>query len=205
VDTETERRVAVLLAVLLLGPAETLAGKYPGHAPEYQELHPAEPVPLPDPLPADVDALCRLIEAGHALPEVYAALGEALLARGDGGLAYRAFHRAQALRPDDAAWTARMQERKDQGEYVSPKVIEEEERQARFWVARLQEYERERIREGLDPGEKGPFYDRYGRPEDDLAALARELRAQWATKVGAILLAVALLLGGLLLVLRRRA
>jgi hypothetical protein len=197
--------VPVLLVLLLLGPAETLAGKFPGHAPEYLDLHPAEPVPLPDPLPGDVDGLCRLVEAGHALPEVYAALGDALLARGDDGLAYRAFHRAQALRPGDPAWTARMQERKDRSAYVSNEVIEEEERQARYWVERLQEYERARIREGADPRDLGPFHERYGRPEDDLEAIARQLRARWALVAGAVLLGVAVVLGGALLFLRRRA
>jgi len=197
--------VPVLLALLLLGPAATLAGKFPGHSPEFLELHPPASVPLPDPLPGDVDALCGLIEAGHALPEVYAALGEALLARGDSALAYRAFHRAQALRPGDAEWSARMQQRKDGCAYVSPEVIAEEERQARYWVERLQEYERARIREGLDPSELGPFHQRYGRAEDDLEALARRLRARWALVAGAVLLGVAVVLGAILFVVRRRA
>jgi hypothetical protein len=41
--------VVVLLVVVLAGPAETLAGKYPGHAPEYRKLYPPAPVPRPAP------------------------------------------------------------------------------------------------------------------------------------------------------------
>ena len=108
----------LFLAFLLLGPRETLAGKFPGHAPEYLERYPEAPVPLPDPLPTDVDALCRLVEVGHATAEVYAALGDALFAKGEKALAYRAFHAAQAK--GDVG----MQEKKDRCGYVDPLVIE---------------------------------------------------------------------------------
>ena len=187
----------LFLALLLLGPRETLAGKFPGHAPEYLERYPAAPVPLPDPLPGEVDALCRLVEAGHATPEVYAALGDALFAKGEKGLAYRAFHAAQAK------GDARMQERKDRCGYVDPRVIEEEERRARVWVSWLQEYERERIRRGEDPRDLGPFHERYGRAEDDLEEIAQARRMRWVGAMAAGILGAAAILG-LVLFLRRR-
>jgi hypothetical protein len=193
------RDVVLLLALLLLGPAETLAGKFPIHAPEYLERYPPAPVPLPDPLPGDVPALCALVQAGHATPQVYAALGEALLAGGEAALAYRAFHAAQVR--GDEAWGRRMQQRKEAtGARVDPGEIEEEQAHARFWVARLQEYERDRIARGEDPRDLGAFHDRYGRPEDDLPALARARRITWAVSAALVLMAA----GGLLLFLRRR-
>jgi hypothetical protein len=90
-------RVSLLLVLLLLGPKEAIAGKFPGHAPEYLERYPAPPAPLPDPLPEDVDALAGLVGAGHGTAEVFEALGDRLLARGDGALAYRAYRKAQSL------------------------------------------------------------------------------------------------------------
>ncbi|MFI5403110.1 MAG: hypothetical protein ACHQ1G_09250 [Planctomycetota bacterium] len=168
----------LFLALLLLGPKETLAGKFPVHVPEYLQRYPEAPVPLPDPLPTDVDALCRLVEAGHATPGVYAALGDALFAKGDKALAYRAFHKAQAL--GDAALGRRMQERKDQCGYVDPLVIAEEERQARIWVEALRKYEETRIYGIMgprgDPRDLEAFYEQYGRAEDDLVAHARSRR-----------------------------
>ena len=185
----------LFLAFLLLGPRETLAGKFPGHAPEYLERYPEAPVPLPDPLPTDVDALCRLVEAGHATAEVYAALGDALFAKGEKALAYRAFHAAQAK--GDVG----MQEKKDRCGYVDPLVIEEEERRARVWVSWLMEYERDRIRRGEDPRDLGPFHERYGRAEDDLEAIAQARRIRWALAMALGLVGAAALLG---FVLRRR-
>jgi hypothetical protein len=177
--------VPLFLALLLLGPKETLAGKFPVHVPEYLQRYPEAPVPLPDPLPTAVDALCRLVEAGHATAEVYAALGDALLARGEKGLAYRAFHKAQPK--GDAALGRRMQERKDQCGYVDPLMIEEEERQARIWVEALQKYEQERI-DG-DPRDLEPFYEQYGRAEDDLVEHARSRRIYLVVRAaGAVLL-----------------
>ena len=189
----------LFLALLLLGPRETLAGKFPGHAPEYLEKYPAAPVPLPDPLPTDVDALCRLVEVGHATAEVYAALGDALFAKGEKALAYRAFHAAQAK--GDVG----MQEKKDRCGYVDPLVIEEEERRARVWVSWLMEYERDRIRRGEDPRDLGPFHERYGRAEDDLEAVAQARRKTWAVAMAAGLLGTAAILGGVLFLRRRRA
>lgn len=190
--------MSLFLVLLLLGPRETLSGKFPGHAPEYLERYPGAPVPLPDPLPKDVDDLCRLVEAGHGTPEVYAALGEALFAVGERALAYRAFHAAQVLGAPG------MQEKKDECGYVDPSVIEEEKRLARVWVARLEEYERDRIRRGEDPRELGPFYERYGRAEDDLAAVAQARRTTWGLAAGGTLLGLAAILGALLFLVRRR-
>ncbi len=192
----------LFLVLLLLGPRETLAGKFPGHAPEYLERYPAAPVALPDPLPKDVAALCRLVEAGHGTPGVYAALGDALLERGDKGLAYRAFHAAQAN--GDAALKPAMQAKKDLCGYVDALVIEEEQRRARVWVQGLQEYERDRIRRGEDPRALGPFHERYGRAEDDLEAIAQARRKAWVVAMAAGLLGAAALLGGALFLSKRR-
>ncbi|MHC4971122.1 MAG: hypothetical protein ACYTG3_02190 [Planctomycetota bacterium] len=178
--------------VLLLGPGETIAGKYVQHSAEYLKRHPARPAALPTPLPSEVDSLCRLIEAGrHDNAELFAALGEALFRAGRKELAYRAFHRAHRLRPDDATWGRRMQARKDACPRVPRAVIAEEEKQAAFWVARLQEYERERLARGDDPDDLAAFFERYGRPEADLRAHARARRVSWALGVVGLLIVVA--------------
>jgi hypothetical protein len=196
-------RVLLLLALLLLlGPRETLAGKFPGHSPEYLERFPAAPVPLPDPLPADADALCRLVEAGHQTPAVYEALGDALLVQGEKELAYRAFHKAQG-KADQAAKGA-LQRKKDLCEYVDPRAIEAEEEHARVWVSWLQEYERGRIRRGEDPRDLAAFHARYGRAEDDLREIAQARRKTWGVAMAAGLLGAAAILGAVLLLSKRR-
>jgi len=172
-------RVLPFLVLLLLGPKEALAGKFPGS-----------------------DALSRLVEAGHGTAAVFEALGDALLARGDGALAYRAYHKAQALA--DAASRTRIQGKRDRCPYVDPQVIAEEERQARAWVGWLQEYERDRIRRGEDPRDLKPFYERYGRAEDDLREVARARRTTWALAVAAGLLGAAAILGAVLFLGKRR-
>jgi hypothetical protein len=192
-----------LALLLLLGPRETLSGKFPQHAAEYLERYPAVPAPLPHPLPADADALCRLVEAGHGTQEVYAALGEALLARGEKGLAFRAFRKAQALARDPAA-RASLQRRKDLCDHVDSAVIEGEEERARFWVESLKEYERSRIRRGEDPRDLAPFFARYGRAEDDLREIARARRRTWGLAMAAGLLGTAAILGGVLFARRQR-
>jgi len=194
--------VLLFLALLLLGPRETLAGKFPGHAPEFLERYPEAAVALPATLPTDVEALCGLVQAGHGTAEVYAALGEALLARGEKGLAYRAFHAAQAT--GDPGLKTRMQARKDLCGHVDPRVIEEEQRQARAWVHALKEYERDRIRRGVDPRDLGPFHERYGRAEDDLEAIIHARRRTWAVAMAVGLLGAAAILGGVLFLSKRR-
>jgi len=195
--------VFLLLALLLLpGPKETLAGKFPGHAPEYLERYPAAPVPLPDPLPGHVDSLCCLVEGGHGTAEVYAALGDALLARGEGALAYRAFQKAQPM--GDALWGRKMQERKDRCPFVDPRLIAEEEREAAVWVGWLKEYERDLMRRGEDPRDLKPFYAQYGRAEDDLKEIAQARRTTWALAVAAGLVGTAAILGFVLILGRRR-
>ena len=178
--------------VLLLGPGETIAGKYARHSAEYLELHPAPVAALPSPLPSDVDSLCRLIEAGRPEdPELFAALGEALFRADRKQLAYRAFHRAHRLRPKDATWGRRMQAREDACPRVPTAVIREEERQAAFWVAKLQAHERERIAQGNDPKDLTVFHERYGRPDADLSAHARARRYSWVGGVVGILIGIA--------------
>lgn len=182
--------MALLLFVALLGPAQTLSGKYPRHAPAVVARWPAEPVALPDPLPTGVDELCALVEAGQGTPEVYAALGEALLRDGKGALAYRAFRKAQLARPE-GDWQRAMQARKDACPYVSEDTIRREEREAALWVARLQAYEEDRIANGQDPLDLGPFYARHGRPEEDYGRIVAARRASWIWGAAAGVLGVA--------------
>jgi hypothetical protein len=187
-------RVPLLLALLLLpGPREALAGKFPGHAPEFLERYPEPPVPLPDPLPVEVEALCGLVAARHGTAAVYEALGDALLARGEGALAYRAFRRAHALAGTEAK--ARLVQKKDRCEFVPEGLILEEERRAAAWVGWLKEYERDRIARGEDPRDLGPFHERYGRADEDLAAIAQARRVRWAVAMALGLLGAAAILG----------
>jgi len=196
--------VLAVVFVLLLGPGETISGKYVQHSAEYLERYPARVAPLPAPLPSDVDSLCRLIEAGYpAHPELFAALGEALFRAGRKELAYRAFHRAHRLRPKDALWGRRMQARQDACPRVPNAVIANEEKQAAFWVARLQEYERTRLARDEDPRDLALFFERYGRPEADLRAHARARRFSWAG--GIVGLVVGLVFGAASRRLSRRA
>ncbi len=196
--------MVLLLALLLLaGPKETLAGKFPGHSSEYLERYPPPPVPLPDPLPEGADALCRLVEAGHGTAAVYEALGDALLANGDGGLAYRAFRKAHALA--GTGEKPRLIGKRDRCDFVPDAVIEEEERRAAVWVGWLRDYERERIGRGEDPRDLGPFHARYGRADEDLAAVAQARRVRWAVAMALGLLGAAAVLGFVLLRGRRRA
>jgi hypothetical protein len=158
-------------------------------------------VPLPDPLPGDADELCRLVEAGHGTPAVFEALGDALLARGDDALAFRAFRKAHANALGDAK--RRLQEKKDRCGHVDPRAIEDEEAQARVWVAALQEYERDRIRGGEDPRDLAPFFARYGRAEDDLREIAHARRKTWGIAMAAGLLGAAAILGVVLFFRKR--
>jgi hypothetical protein len=183
--------VVLLVLLLLAGPAETISGKYVQHSDEYLRTRPVEPPPLPDPLPADVDALCALIEGGHDAPELFAALGEALLARGDTALAYRAFHRAHRARPRDPEWGTRMQARKYECARVPDAVVAAEEREARVWVAALKEYERERLANGEDPDDLAPFFERYGRPEDNMWKVMRARRLSGAAGIIGFLVGLA--------------
>jgi len=149
--------LATLLVLILAGPAQTLSGKYV----------PRTPVPLPAALPGTVDALCRLVEAGHEKAPVYAALGDALFARGDKELAYRAFDKAHRLGHDDGVGLVR---RKDDCPHVPDERIRAEEREARIWRDALDSFRRS------GRSDMGEFYERYGRPEDDLNAIIRARR-----------------------------
>jgi hypothetical protein len=177
----------VIVALLLLAPAQTIAGKYVQHSEEFLRVYPRTAAPLPAKLPAEVDALCALIEAGHATPQLFAALGDALYARGDKELAYRAYHKAHRLKHPDARAMAL---RKDKCPRVPDDVIRAEEGEARVWVDALQSYERDRIRRGLDPRDLAAFYERYGRPEDDLAALIRARRLVFVTGMAGVVIGI---------------
>ena len=179
-----------LALLLLLGPAQTISGKYLQHSKEYLREYPRAPVALPAPLPGGVDELCRLIEAGHATPGLFAALGEALFARGDKELAYRAFRRAHKLGHKDPR---RMIARMDACPRVPDKVIASEEFEARVWVDALQSYERARIAAGKDPRDLTEFHERYGRPEDDLNEVIWRRRLTFLGGVAVVIMIVAAL------------
>ena len=175
----------MLLALLLVigGPAETIAGKTIRHSAEFLDMYPAPAIEVPKVLPTEVDALCRLIEKAGPRADFFAALGDALVEAGRHGLAYRAYDRAQRL-----GYEGDLQRKKDKLEPVPDSVIEAEEREAKAWVLGLQEYERERIRRGEDPRDLGPFYERYGRPEESLARYVRiRQTAFWVAALGTVL------------------
>jgi len=192
--------MALVIALLLLGPAETVAGKYLQHSPEFLERHPIPAVALPVPLPRETEALCRLIESGHATPQLFAALGEALLERGESELAYRALDRAHRGGHPDLAHIAR---RKDACVRVPDSVIRAEEAEAKRWVEALQAFERSRIRRGEDPSDLAKFYSRFGRPEDDLYTVVRAHRLSWAAGVAGFLIGLGFAVGSR--ILRKRA
>jgi len=174
--------VFVVLLLLFGGPAQVVAGKYIQHSEEFLRLHPQPAIAVPDPLPRDAVALARLIENGHANAALFEALGDAMSAQGDKAIAYRAYDRAQVL--DPKAGVA-LQRKKDRCEPVSPRVIDQERREAAIWVDALRSYERARIEEGKDPRFLDDFYERYGRPEDDLSEMVRGRQiAFWVGTLG---------------------
>jgi len=169
--------IFLLLAPLLEpGPAQTISGKYVPHALRT----------LPAELPADVEGLRLLIEGGHETADLFAALGDALLARGDGSLAYRAFDRASRLGFPDRA---HIQARKDLCPFVPEATIRAEEREAAIWRDALDSYTR------VNGHELGPFFHKYGRPEESLDAVVRQWRISWAGGVLGLLLGAALCVG----------
>ena len=125
-------------------------------------------------------------------PEVFAALGEALYAGGAKELAYRAFHRAQRLwlEAGDKKAAGRMQVRKDACPRVPDRVIAAEEHEAMIWVEALESYERARVARGEDPTDRVAFFDRYGRPEEDLNAIVRSHRIAFLGSVVGMLAAL---------------
>lgn len=72
--------------LLLLGPSETIAGKYVQHSLEYLERCPARVAPLPAPLPSDVDSPCRLVESGPPDDPDLFAWGAAFATAGGGAV-----------------------------------------------------------------------------------------------------------------------
>ena len=152
-----------------------MAGKY--------ERRP--PVPLPAPLPEDVTALCGLIETGHETPQLFAALGAALLRAGGKELAYRAFDRAHRGGHADPRW---IQSRKELCPSAPDAVIRYEEDEAKRWVDGLAAFKRSRKERGLDPDDLSDFYLRYGRPEENLDHVVRSLRLSWVAGAIGLLL-----------------
>lgn len=157
--------MALLITLLLCGPAQTISGKFV----------PRPPSLVPQIVTKEVDALCIAIESGHETPEIFADLGAALLERGDKELAYRAFHKAHRLRPKDAAWGTRMQEQKYKCARVPDRVIQAEEREAELWRKAL-------AADGGDPADTD-FYDRFGRPEENMWSVMRARRFSGAAGI----------------------
>jgi hypothetical protein len=168
---------AIILSLLLFGPAQTLSGKYVRPT-EEESRRWAENHPGLFSKKDSVEALCARIENGNDGPAGFAALGEALLAQGEGALAYRAFHKAQRLwlESKDKQAAGRMQVKKDVCPRVPDRVIAAEEREAMIWVDALESYERAQIARGEDPTDREAFFERYGRPEEDLNAIVRSHR-----------------------------
>jgi len=188
-----------LLLLVLAGPAQTVAGKYVQHSDEFKKAHPAALGGLPSPLPTSADELCAVIESGHATPDLFAALGDALLAEKRSALAYRAFHRAHRMRPKDAEWGRRMLARKRRSTRVPESVIQAEEREAAVWVEALQDYERETLEQGGDARDLAPFFERYGQPEANVFKYVRQRRFSGAGGIAGILMGIIFLLAARLM------
>ncbi len=190
----------MLCVLFLLGPAETVSGKYLQHSAEYRAQYPSKRVAV---WTADVGDLCTLIEKNGATPELWVRLGDALLKDGQADLAYRAFHRAHRARPKDGAFGKTMQARKKQCTFVPDTVIQAEEREAKLWVQALQNFERERLSAGADPRDRTEFYARYGDATVNMWAHIRARRLSFAGGACGILVGLAYLIcSG---VLRRRS
>jgi len=180
---------AVALLLLLAGPAEAVAGKLVRHSEEYLRLHPAPLPGLPDPLPETVEELVSLLEAGHETPQVLEAMGDALLRSGDRALAFRAYDRAARLGHPDPAHLERR--KAATGVLVDRRVIEREEALAREWVEALKEHERAQIAAGGDPNDLAKFFERYGRPWEDMLAVRRAVRWSFAAGAAGVLVGLA--------------
>lgn len=178
------------LALLLLGPAQTISGKYVRHSPEYAGARPVAIPQVPGPLPEGVEELCRLIEGGNETAPLFSALGVALLRRGESALAFRAFDRAHRLGHPDAAWLVA---RKDECGHVPEGRIRAEEQEAREWVRELQNFERRQLAQGGDPDDLEEFYTYYGRPEENMYTHIRVRRLSFAGGIAGILVGVACL------------
>ena len=139
--------IAAALLLVLLGPAQTLSGKYIQHSEEYLKLvKPRYGVLPPRGSTNSVEVLCAYIERGDHSAKAYAMLGEALAERGDNGLAHRAFRKAHAQAEEmDRGFKQQMLQRMFDVGTISKEQIQREETQAAEWVHFLQEYERKQI------------------------------------------------------------
>ena len=195
--------IAAALLLVLLGPAQTLAGKYIQHSEEYLKLY--------GPVPAEhvrvrvegggetVGSICARIEFGDHSAKTYEMLGETLAKNGDNGLAHRAFRKAHAQAEEmDRGFKQQMLQRMFDTGPVSKDLIEREEKEAREWVRALQEHERKQIAAGRDPNDLETFYAMYGRPEDDM------YRAMWRRRTSFLIGAAGVLVGLALLLFSRR-
>ena len=191
--------IAAAVLLVLLGPAQTLSGKYIQHSEEYLKLHPFPAGAEQDRLTINgvetMDSLYWRIEHGAHDARTYELLGEALAERGDNGLAHRAFRKAHAQAEEmDRGFKQQMLQRMFDTGPVSKELIEREEKQAREWVRALQEYERKQIAAGRDPNDLETFYAMYGRPEDDMYRTMWRRRASFLIGAAGVLVGLALLL-----------
>lgn len=184
---------AVAILLLLAGPSEAVAGKVVRHSEEYLRRHPAPLPALPDPLPESVEALVSLLEAGHETAAVLEALGDALLRSGDRALAFRAYDRASRLGHPDPAHLER--KKAATGVLVDRRTIEREEALAREWVEALKAHERAQLEAGRDPNDLATFFERYGRPWDDMLAVRRAVRSSFVAGAAGVLVGLAFAIG----------
>ena len=192
--------IAAAALLVLLGPAQTLSGKYIQHSEEYVKLlRPTDGHLKTLGAASSVETLCAHIERGDHRARLYRALGEGLAARGDKGLAHRAFRKAHLLAEEmDRAFKQQMLQRKFDTGPVSEEQIEREEKEAREWLHSLQEYERKQIAAERDPNDLEEFYAMYGRPEDDM------YRTMWRRRTSFLIGAAGVLVGLALLLFSRR-
>lgn len=192
--------IAAAALLVLLGPAQTLSGKYIQHSEEYIKLlRPTYGLLPPLDAGTSVEGLCAHIERGDHRARLYRGLGEGLAARGDKGLAHRAFRKAHLLAEEmDRGFKQQMLQRKFDMGPVSEEQIEREEKEAREWVHFLQEYERTQIAAARDPNDLEGFYAMYGRPEDDM------YRTMWRRRTSFLIGAAGVLVGLALLLFSRR-
>ena len=181
--------MATFLCLVLMGPGETIAGKYIQHSEEYLEVRGRPREIRPARMPK-VEDFCRALERNGPSWELMSRLGVALLQKDETGLAFRAFDRARELGHPDPTW---VEAQKDKCKRVPRETIEQERKEARLWVEELQNYERAQLREGRDPDDLEEFYARYGNPEENMYAVMRARRLSFLGGAIGVLLALGLM------------
>ena len=181
--------MTALLCLVLMGPGETIAGKYIQHSEEYREARGGSTGIRLARMPR-VEDFCRAIERNGPSWELMARLGVALLQKNETELAFRALDRARELDHPDPTW---VEAQKDKCKRVPQATIAEERKEARLWVEELRNYERAQLRQGRDPDDLEEFYARYGRPEENMYAVMRARRLSFVGGAVGVLLALGLM------------